>query len=111
MRNLCGQCGVRPVAVNYKKEKRIYYRTTCDHCSKNRSVGVSLWQRAGYVKKLTCDRCGYQSKYSEQFSVFYIDGNPKNCRYTNLKTVCNNCQTLLHKLKIPWKQGDLKPDF
>jgi hypothetical protein len=25
--------------------------------------------------------------------------------------VCANCQRILHKLKLPWKRGDLTPDF
>jgi predicted HNH restriction endonuclease len=47
----------------------------------------------------------------EQFNVFYIDGNLHNNRYTNLKTVCANCQRILHKEGVKWRQGDLTPDF
>jgi hypothetical protein len=43
--------------------------------------------------------------------VYHIDGNINNCKYANLKTVCANCQRLLHKIKLPWKRGDLTPDF
>jgi hypothetical protein len=25
--------------------------------------------------------------------------------------VCANCQRILHKFKLPWRQGDLRPDF
>jgi hypothetical protein len=25
--------------------------------------------------------------------------------------VCANCQRILHKLKQPWRRGDLTPDF
>jgi hypothetical protein len=34
-----------------------------------------------------------------------------NCKYTNLKTVCANCQRILYKLGLSWRQGDLTPDF
>lgn len=111
MRELCKICQKRPVAINYYKEGKPFYRTKCDHCSKNRKSGTALWEKAGYNKKATCDKCGFSSKHQEQFDVYYIDGNPGNCRYTNLKTVCANCQRILHKLKLPWKQGDLRPDF
>ena len=111
MRNLCRMCKQRPVAVNYYKEGRAFYRSKCDHCANNRSDGIPKWELAGYKKKTACDKCNYTSKYSEQFNVFYVDGNPSNCRYTNLKTVCANCQRVLHKLKLPWRQGDLRPDF
>jgi predicted HNH restriction endonuclease len=43
--------------------------------------------------------------------VYHIDGDISNCKYSNLKTVCANCQRILHKLKQPWRRGDLTPDF
>jgi hypothetical protein len=111
MRELCKTCSQRPVAINYKKEGRVFYRSRCDHCARGRGDGVAKWQKAGYKKKDKCDKCGYHSKFQEQFNVFYIDGSPDNCRYSNLKTVCANCQRILHKEGIKWKQGDLTPDF
>jgi hypothetical protein len=111
MRDMCNKCQQRPVAVNYYKEGRPFYRSTCDHCSRNRKEGVPLWKRSGYKKKTTCDKCGFTSKYQEQFNVYFIDGDMTNCKYTNLKTVCANCQRILYKLGLPWKQGDLTPDF
>lgn len=110
MRNLCKQCMRRPVAVNYHREGKTFYRSKCDHCAKKRINGNPLWALSGYKKKNVCDRCGYSSKFPEQFDVFYVDGNPTNCQFSNLKTVCANCQRILHKLKLPWKQGDLTPD-
>ena len=110
MRALCKQCGVRPVAINYYKNNKPFYRRTCDHCSKKRNIGKPLWFQQGYRMKLKCDRCGFVSKYKEPFNVFYIDGNPTNCTHSNLKTVCANCQRILHILKLKWKQGDLIPD-
>lgn len=111
MRSLCNICKERPVAINYKKENKIYYRKMCDHCAKGRKTGKPLWWKAGYRIKLKCDHCGFNSQHIEQFAVYYADGNPTNCDYRNLKTVCANCQRILHKLKLPWKRGDLIPDF
>lgn len=111
MRDICRSCNKRPVAINYQKENKIFYRSKCDHCSKGRKQERPLWALHGYKKKNQCDKCGFTSKYQEQFNVFHIDGNLKNCQPTNLKTVCANCQRLLHKLKLPWRQGDLVPDF
>ena len=111
MRALCKTCSVRPVAINYRKGDRIFYRSQCDHCNRNRKPGKPLWYQSGYRMKLKCDRCGFESKFREQFNVFFIDGNPSNCRHSNLKTVCANCQRILHVLKLPWRQGDLTPDF
>lgn len=110
MRPLCKICDARPVAVNYHKEGQVYYRSKCDHCGRSRGNGRPLWFQAGYRMKCKCDRCGFMSKYSQQFNVYYIDGSPSNCHVTNLKTVCANCQRILHILKLPWRQGDLVPD-
>lgn len=110
-RKLCSECGERPVAINYRKAGKIHYRTKCDHCSRSAKNGIPRWVRSGYRKKLKCNRCGFTSKFSQQFNVFHIDGNLNNCGYANLKTVCANCQRLLHTLHLPWKQGDLTPDL
>lgn len=111
MRDLCKVCQKRPVAINYYKNNKAFYRSKCDHCSKGRINERPLWAQVGYKKKTECDKCGFKSKYQEQFNVYLVDGNPMNCRFSNLKTVCVNCQKILHKLNLPWKQGDLKPDF
>ena len=57
-----------------------------------------------------CDRCGYTSEYDMQFNVYHIDGDRNNCAFTNLKSVCANCQRILHLVGMRWKQGDLTPD-
>jgi len=109
-RNICYMCNQRPVAINYYKDGQVHYRSKCDHCAKNRGTGIPLWSKSGYKLKNICERCGYTSKYSKQFNVYHIDGNLTNCRYSNLKTVCANCQRILHELNLPWKRGDLIPD-
>jgi len=43
MRKLCKKCQKRPVAVNYLKEGKTYYRSTCDHCARSRNDGNPLW--------------------------------------------------------------------
>ena len=111
MRKLCKKCGSNPVAVNYKKDNRVYYRSVCDGCAKNRRPRKPAWWISGYRIKNRCDRCGFASGYSQQFSVFYVDGNLNNCRHDNLKTVCANCQRILQDVGITWRRGDLTPDF
>ena len=111
-RPLCG-CGLRPAAINYKKGTKIYYRSKCELCLRYGGVGKGMpkWYQDGYRMKLVCDKCGFKSKIKEQFNVFHIDGNLNNSRSANLKTVCANCQRVLHKEGTQWRQGDLLPDF
>ena len=106
-------CGYRPAAINYKKQGKVYYRKKCEMCLRHDgvAVGIPKWFREGYRQKFVCDKCGYKSKYKEQFNVFHVDGNLNNCRPANLKTVCANCQRVLHKEHGQWRQGDLQPDF
>jgi len=111
MRNLCRSCQKRPVALNYYKDGQAFYRSKCDHCARGRKDGKPLWELAGYKKKNNCDKCGFKSALPDVFNVFYVDGDLTNNRFANIKTVCANCQRVLHKEGVRWKQGDLKPDF
>ena len=111
MRPLC-KCGLRPRAINYKKDGRTYYRKLCEVCQKNGlHYQVPRWFRSGYKLKNTCEKCGFKSRHKEVFAVFHIDGDLNNCNHSNLKTICANCQRVLHKEGINWRQGDLTPDF
>jgi hypothetical protein len=111
-RPMC-KCGLKPKAVNYKKEGRTYYRSMCEDCLRYGGVGKGLprWYVSGYRLKTQCDKCGFKSKHKEQFNVFHIDSNLNNCRPANLKTLCANCARVLHKEGVQWKQGDLVPDL
>ena len=105
-------CGFRPAAVNYIKNGKTYYRKKCEVCLKDGvGAGIPKWYRDGYQQKSICDKCGFKGKHSEQFNVYHVDGNLNNSRTNNLKTVCANCQRILHKDGVTWKQGDLQPDF
>ncbi len=111
MRPLCS-CGLRPCAINYRKNNKTYYRKLCEACLYDGDrAGSPRWFRSGYKMKTTCDKCGFKSPHKEVFNVFHVDGDLNNCRQTNLKTVCSNCQRVLHKEGVRWRQGDLIPDL
>ena len=110
-RPLC-VCGFRPAAINYIKNGKTYYRRKCEVClAGGVSKGIPKWYQDGYRIKTKCDKCGFVSKHIEQFNVFHVDGNMNNTRPTNLKTVCANCQRILAKEGVMWKQGGLRPDL
>lgn len=111
MRPLCQTCGSKPCAVNYHKGKKTFYRRQCDTCARGANPGRPRWAQSGYKKKDHCEKCGFKSRHAEQFNVFHIDGDLDNCRPSNLKTVCANCQRILHREGVRWRQGDLLPDF
>jgi hypothetical protein len=111
MRPLCQTCKEKPCAVNYYKEKKPYYRRECDSCARGAIPKKPRWAQLGYKIKDYCEKCGYKSKHLEQFNVFHIDGNLNNCRPSNLKTVCANCQRILQKEGVKWRQGDLLADY
>jgi hypothetical protein len=110
-RSLCKLCKKRPVAINYYKGKKAYYRSKCEQCATGRKPSTPSWYQSGYRMQNKCEKCGFESKHSEQFNVFHIDGKLNNTRYSNLKTICANCQRILQKEGVTWKQGDLTPDF
>ena len=112
MRPLC-VCGLRPAALNYKKNNKTFYRQKCETCTKHGGTGhgIPKWKRVGYNMKDYCEKCNFNSSHKEQFNVFHIDGSLDNCQFNNLKTVCANCQRIMQKEGVRWKQGDLLPDF
>jgi len=114
MRPLCLNCNQRPRAIAYYREGNIQHRRLCEYCIKRGKrvpIPTPRWQQVGYKKKTTCDRCGFKSKYSAQLIVYHIDGNLNNNSLRNLKTVCLNCTIDIKRADLPWKPGDLEPDY
>lgn len=113
-RPLCPACNQRLCAVNYYKNNQTHYRSRCGYCiSRKRQIKTPepRWKIAGYKKKTTCDRCGFKSKYNGQLLVYHIDGNLHNSNFRNLKTICLNCEVEIRRANLPWRPGDLEPDF
>jgi hypothetical protein len=114
IRPICPECKQRPRAIAYHKYDRIYYRGRCTRClakSKNSKSPKPRWQLDGYKKKPTCDRCGFRSKFSAQLLVYHVDGNLNNSTVRNLKSICQNCVVEIKKSDLPWRPGELEPDF
>ena len=113
MRPLCKNCKKKPSAINYHKDGKTFYRSMCESCARNggKSKGTPRWQEQGYTKKSICEKCGFKSNNPKQFDVYHIDGRLDNCRPSNLKTICANCQRVLQDEGVRWRQGDLIPDL
>jgi len=112
-RPLCNECKSKPAAYNYRKGDKTYYRKKCDACIRKTNVSTittPAWQRAGYQKKKSCEMCGFVAQHPFQLDVYYIDANMTNNSQNNLRTVCANCNRLVHAKKTGWRQGDLSID-
>lgn len=112
-RKLCEICNKNLVTVNYKRKDKVYYRTKCYNCIKkekeNKTKTSQLLKKSGYVKKLKCDRCGFQSKTTNQTELYYIDGNEHNVNLSNLRTHCLNCDAEIKS--NPTKYKNIIADF
>ena len=112
-RPLCPTCYGNPVAINYYSKGKVRYRKQCAGCARQGKRGpqVAGWLRAGYKKKLTCDRCGFNAKHKQQMFVFYVDGNLKNNNWLNLKSVCANCRIEVHETTNSWAESIIESDL
>jgi hypothetical protein len=111
-RKICPVCKQHPVSLNYYRNGKAYYRTTCISCihrGKKVKPEAPNWYRSGYRKSENCDRCGFKFKFLNQSNVFYTDSNTTNVNWANLKTVCLNCQVEI--TKTGWRPGPIIPDF
>ena len=114
VRPICLACNQRPRVIAYHREDSIQYRRMCEYCikrGKRIKTPEPRWRTAGYKKKLTCDRCGFKAKFAAQLLVYHVDGNLHNTVLRNLKTICQNCVVDITKSDLPWRSGDLEPDF
>ena len=114
IRDLCPGCLENLVAINYISNGRRYYRSRCASCIRKQQKIKSpppLWVKSGYSKKERCEMCNFKAKSFRQLFVWHVDGNLKNVAWTNLKTVCANCQIELASLRVPWKPAPILPDF
>lgn len=111
-RPICPCCLVKHVAISNYNRGKVYYRNRCDQCYRlNKKPAPPGWVRSGYIKKSKCEKCGCKLKFVEQCAVYYIDGNTKNNSWSNLRTICLNCEIDIKHSILPWKPSNLSPDL
>jgi len=113
MRPICKTCNKNVCAINYKRDDITHYRSICDECGRKKkklSTRIPSWQKAGYKRKPTCDSCGFHSVYPSQTVVYHIDGDLKNIKFNNLRTICLNCIEVIKRKEVTWRRGDLAVD-
>ena len=111
-RPICGACRHNLCAINYKRNGKTHYRSRCMACANSRRKirqPDPRWRSKGYVKKKTCDLCGFRVKHGSQIMVYHMDGDLNNADLLNLRSICLNCSALVQR-QSAWKVGDLIPD-
>ncbi len=104
-RPICAECNQKHASVNYTYKNKRYYRKKCDSCirkSKKIVPPAPNWVKAGYKKKLQCDKCKFKARWHSQLVVYYADGDLTNTKLINLKTICLNCVVIIEKGDMPW---------
>lgn len=114
-RKLCPKCNQHPVAINYIRNEKTYYRGLCGYCSKKGKKvkhQPPQWYRSGYRKKPQCERCSFKADMpGDQLLVYHVDGNLHNNDRSNLKTICLNCRPAVYKSRLPWRPAEVVQDF
>lgn len=113
MRPICKVCNKNVRAPAYYRNEKRYYRSRCAVCikkSKKEKIPEPRWRSGGYIKKQTCDICGFKSQISSQIVVYHIDGNLNNNELINLRSICLCCVEVVKRRFITWKIGDIEVD-
>jgi hypothetical protein len=94
-RPLCSHCKIVPAKSNgisklgFKK-----WHKYCGDCSK---MLYSEQHKYLQTKGMRCEFCNFKAQDKCQMDVVFKDGNKKNKKQSNLKTLCANCGRLYQK--------------
>jgi group I intron endonuclease len=113
-RPICKTCNKNPCDINYHRNGKTYYRSSCDECGRKKKKlkpRIPSWQKSNYKKKPACDVCGFKSVLPTQIVVYYIDGDLENINLSNLRSICLNCVEVVKKNNVNWKRGGLQVDY
>lgn len=112
-RPICRVCNKNQCAPNYTVNNVRHWRSYCRACMRKQKQvlpSIPRWQLSGYIKKPTCDLCGFRSIYSSQITVYHIDGNLNNTAMSNLRSICLCCVEIVKRRNVIWQRGDLEVD-
>jgi 5-methylcytosine-specific restriction endonuclease McrA len=93
--DICSICGINLVtSVGYGK-----YRNRCFSCYKKPWI---------LLRKKYCESCGFIPMHLCQLDVDHIDGDKKNNKLDNLRTLCANCHRLKTQIEKNYMKNHLK---
>ena len=94
-RPLCTNCRFALAKPNGKSKHGFQkWHRYCVDCAK--AIYNDRFKHLRY-KKTTCDQCGFEAIDKCQIDLVFKDGNPKNKKENNLKTLCANCSRVFKK--------------
>ena len=102
------RCGVNPRRVTLSKNGKEKLGHLCDPCKKeSRAIRLRNATKFSFMKKGSCERCGFVAEDKCQLDLDHIDGNRDNNDATNLMTLCANCHRLKTKNSkdADWSKG------
>lgn len=94
-RPICKNCNFALAKPNGKSKHGFQkWHKYCDDCAK---ALYSEKHKHLANKKSECEECGFIPEDRCQLDLVYKDGNNKNKKQENLKTLCANCSRLYKK--------------
>lgn len=94
-RPVCNNCGIVPAKYNGKSKLGFKkWHKYCVDCSK---ILYSDKHKHLQYKEMKCEFCGFKAQDKCQMDLVFKDGNKKNKKESNLKTLCANCSRLYQK--------------
>jgi acetyl-CoA carboxylase beta subunit len=94
-RPICSHCGIVPAKFNGKSKLGFKkWHKYCVDCSK---ILYSDKHKHLQYKTLKCEFCNFKAEDKCQMDIVFKDGNQKNKKESNLKTLCLNCSSVYKK--------------
>jgi len=94
-RPICSHCGIVPAKFNGKSKLGFKkWHKYCVDCSK---ILYSDKHKHLQYKTLKCEFCNFKAEDKCQMDIVFKDGNQKNKKESNLKTLCLNCSVVYKK--------------
>ncbi len=94
-RPICKHCNNVPAKYNGKS--KLGYKKWHKYCVDCSKMLYSDKHKHLQHKQLRCEFCGFKAEDKVQLDIVFKDGNKKNKKLGNLKTLCANCSRLYQK--------------
>lgn len=91
-RHICAHCAITPARPNGRT--KLGYTRWGKYCNDCHRAHYDVRYKHMREKRSSCDSCGFIAQDLCQLDLVYMDGNTRNRRLANLRTLCANCHRL-----------------